>query len=173
MVAVKEKLFPDLSEDCWLLFADGFGSRTARLLFSWVERFEGSAVPPRNPLPIPIRDWCQRWNCGLRPDLLPSSTRTLYHHVAANSASRRLGEIASIGIGYASCAGGFVTCARPKRRFGAFPLAATSDGSEFPRTADRKPHQSNTRSMDARRRSHDAAADSQDSSTAGRSSRLP
>ena len=25
LVAVREKLFPDLSEDCWLLYADGYG----------------------------------------------------------------------------------------------------------------------------------------------------
>ncbi len=107
VVAVKKKLFPDLSEDCWLLFADGFGSRTEHLLFSCVERFDSSAVPPRDPLRIPIRDWRQKWNCRLRPYLLPSSTRTLYHHVAGNSASRRLGEIASIGIGYVSGANDF------------------------------------------------------------------
>jgi tRNA1(Val) A37 N6-methylase TrmN6 len=27
IVAVREKLFPDLSQDCWLLYADGFGGR--------------------------------------------------------------------------------------------------------------------------------------------------
>lgn len=102
VVAVKKKLFPDLSEDYWLLFADGFGSRTAHPLFSWVARFDSSAVPPRNALRIPIRDWREKWNRGPRPSLLPSATRTLYQHVAANSASRRPGEIASIGIGYVS-----------------------------------------------------------------------
>lgn len=107
VVAVKKKLFPDLSEDCWLLFADGFGSRTEHLLFSWVERFDSSAVPPCDPLRIPIREWREKWNCRLRPYLLPSSVRTLYRHVAANSASRRLGEIASIGIGYVSGANDF------------------------------------------------------------------
>ena len=107
VVAVKKKLFPDLSEDCWLLFADGFGSRTEYLLFSWVERFDSSSVPPRDPLRIPIREWREKWNCRLRPYLLPSSTRTLYQHVAADSASRRLGDIASIGIGYVSGANDF------------------------------------------------------------------
>ncbi|MXY70635.1 MAG: N-6 DNA methylase [Acidobacteriia bacterium] len=107
VVAVKKKLFPDLSEDCWLLFADGFGSRTEHLLFSWVERFDSSAVPPRDPLRIPIREWRKKWNRRLRPYLLPSATRTLYQHVAANSASRRLGEIASVGIGYVSGANDF------------------------------------------------------------------
>ena len=34
IVAVRTKLFPDLSEDCWLLHAGGFGGRAAELRFS-------------------------------------------------------------------------------------------------------------------------------------------
>jgi adenine-specific DNA-methyltransferase len=30
LVAVRDKLFPDLSEDCWLLYADGFEGQTRR-----------------------------------------------------------------------------------------------------------------------------------------------
>ncbi len=108
IVAVKEKLFPDLSEDCWLLFADGFGAGgTEHLLLSSLDRFERSAVPPRNPMQIHVRQWRDEWHCRLRPFLLPASTRALYRQVAASPSSKRLGEIASIGIGYVSGANDF------------------------------------------------------------------
>ena len=107
VVAVKEKLFPDLSEDCWLLFSDGFGSRTEHLLFSSIEQFDRSAVPPRDPMQIRASEWRDAWHCRLRPFLLPASTRALYRQVAANPSSKRLGEIASIGIGYVSGANDF------------------------------------------------------------------
>ena len=107
IVAVKEKLFPDLSEDCWLLFADGFGERTEHLLFSSIEQFDRSAVPPRDPMQVRLREWREEWNSRLRPFLLPASTRALYRRVAANPSSKRLGEIASIGIGYVSGANNF------------------------------------------------------------------
>lgn len=107
IVAIKEKLFPDLSEDCWLLFADGFGARTEHLLFSSLERFERSSVPPCNPMQIRVGEWREEWNCRLRPFLLPSATRAIYRRLAANPRSKRLGEIASIGIGYVSGANDF------------------------------------------------------------------
>ena len=39
LVAVRQKIFPDLSEDVWLLHAEGFGSQTNRVQFAKAESF--------------------------------------------------------------------------------------------------------------------------------------
>ena len=49
IVAVREKLFPELSEDCWLLYADGRGGATENIRFSVVDRFVPSSEPPATP----------------------------------------------------------------------------------------------------------------------------
>ena len=107
IIAIKEKLFPALSEDCWLLYADGFGGSTDRLLFTAIDRLEASSVPPREAQSISVHEWRTAWNCRLRPYLIPERARALYRQIATSHASRRLGEIASIGIGYVSGANDF------------------------------------------------------------------
>ena len=57
VVALRGKLFPDLAEDCWLLYADGFGGQTTEILFSALDRFEVELVPPRPDVTIPVTDW--------------------------------------------------------------------------------------------------------------------
>lgn len=46
IVAVREKFFPELSEDCWLLYAAGFGEATCELRLSVMDRFAACATPP-------------------------------------------------------------------------------------------------------------------------------
>ena len=48
VVAVREKLFPQLSEDCWLLYADGFGGSTEEIRFTPRDRFHPSREPPQH-----------------------------------------------------------------------------------------------------------------------------
>ena len=62
IVAIREKLFPHLSEDCWLLYADGFGGSTDELRFSALETFQPSARPPAQHTPVPVREWTDVWN---------------------------------------------------------------------------------------------------------------
>ena len=107
VIAVQKKLFPDLSEDCWLLFADGAGDRTDSIELSILGRFECSSEPPRPTLSIPADEWRNVWNRRIRPFLMLKDARDLYREIAQHPASRRLGEIASVGIGYVSGANDF------------------------------------------------------------------
>ena len=107
VVAVKRKLFPELSEDCWLLYAEGFGGRTDDILLSVVETFRLSSRPPRQTLCVPVSEWRELWNRRLRPFLTSAIARNLYQLAVSHRLSRRLGDIASIGIGYVSGANDF------------------------------------------------------------------
>jgi len=107
LVAVRSKLFPTLSEDCWLLYADGFGGQTAELHFTALETFKPTARPPRQAVAVSVQEWRSLWRCRLRPFLLPSAARDLYRLAAAHPQSRRFGDIANIGIGYVSGANDF------------------------------------------------------------------
>jgi adenine-specific DNA methylase len=107
IVAIREKLFPNLSEDCWLLYADGFGHRTHEILFSVLDRFYPSKAPPRQAVKVPVTEWRELWNGRLRPYLLSEQVRSLYAEVAKHSDTQRFGDIATIGIGYVSGANDF------------------------------------------------------------------
>ena len=107
VVAIKEKVFPRLSEDCWLLFADNAGCRTDSIRLSRVERFVSGTVPPPVSEQIPVDVWRTRWRSRLRPFLLPQRVRHTYERMAADPAAVRLGQIAQVGIGYVSGANDF------------------------------------------------------------------
>ena len=107
LVAVREKLFPDLSEDCWLLFADGYGGRTSEIRLTICERFSPSATPPRATMRVEVMDWRETWRRRLRPFLMPKAARALYQLVAADPESFRLNQAAQTGIGYVSGANDF------------------------------------------------------------------
>lgn len=107
VVAVRSKLFPDLNEDCWLLYADGFGGRTSEIRLSVVETFKPSARPPRNFIRVSASSWRQDWKRRLRAYLLPSEARSIYQEVANDLFTRRLGDIARVGIGYVTGANDF------------------------------------------------------------------
>ncbi|MDD9981270.1 MAG: hypothetical protein OXU81_07915 [Gammaproteobacteria bacterium] len=40
VTAMRTKLFPELSKNCWLLHADGFGGSTTELCFSVLDHFK-------------------------------------------------------------------------------------------------------------------------------------
>ena len=107
VVAIREKIFPRLSEDCWLLFADNAGCRAEGIRFSRLERFTPGGMPPAVSELISVDEWRVRWGARLRPFLLPTRVRNLYTRVAADPGSVRLGQIAQIGIGYVSGANEF------------------------------------------------------------------
>jgi adenine-specific DNA-methyltransferase len=102
IVAVREKLFPDLSEDCWLLYVDGFGGKTSEIRFSPLERFEWSARPPRQYVSVAVEEWRNRWNRRLRPFLVTRKARELYADATAAPGNKRLMDFAKVGIGYVS-----------------------------------------------------------------------
>lgn len=102
VVAVREKLFPDLSEDCWLLYTDGFGGSTDHIRFTVQERFAWSARPPEAGECVSMTEFQGVWNRRLRPFLLPPAIRDLYRIAATDEGSRRFTDIAQVGIGYVS-----------------------------------------------------------------------
>jgi adenine-specific DNA-methyltransferase len=109
VVAVRSKLFPDLSEDCWLLYTEGRGGRTDSIRFTALETFKpvNAKRPPRDGEDIPVAEWRTVWSRRLRPFLMPASARALYRLAAEHPGSIRFGEAASIGIGYVSGANDF------------------------------------------------------------------
>ena len=128
VVAVRRKLFPRLSEDCWLLFADGFGDATDEIGFAAVDAIRFEDVPPRPHIRIDVAEWRSAWRRRLRPYLLAPRTRALYlaaadaadgrHSSMAEAASAglascvrsaptRFGALADISLGYVSGANDF------------------------------------------------------------------
>ena len=99
IVAVRHKIFADLSEDCWLLYAEGCGGATDEILLSPMTRFGFMARPPSIGVRVTVREW-RRWNFRLRPFLLSHEARDLYVAAAAEARTVRLGQVAKVGIGY-------------------------------------------------------------------------
>lgn len=106
VIGIRERLFAQLSEDCWLLFATGYGGSTKTIAFSALDRFEFSANPPRMSVDITVSEWKQ-WNSRLRPFLLPSNAREMYMTAKESRKALRLGNVARIGIGYVTGANDF------------------------------------------------------------------
>ncbi len=106
IVAIREKLFHALSEDCWLLYADGFGGRAKEIRLTALHHFSTSAKPPQKGLRISLKEW-REWNRRLRPFLISGEARDYYRAIADQPGAKRLGELASIGIGYVSGANDF------------------------------------------------------------------
>lgn len=102
IVAVRDKLFPTLSEDCWLLYANGYGGKAAHIDLTVTDRFKPTKSPLKATMRIDLEEWRSVWNRRLRPYVLPASARALYGAVALNAASHRFGDFAQVGIGYVS-----------------------------------------------------------------------
>jgi adenine-specific DNA-methyltransferase len=107
VVAVRDKLFPDLSEDCWLLYADGFEGRTSEIRLSVLNQFEPSRRPPREYIKISAQEWRTDWNRRLRPFVMNAEARELYRGLRYRGDTARLGDVALVGIGYVSGANDF------------------------------------------------------------------
>lgn len=106
LVAVRHKIFPELSEDVWLLYADGFGDITDHFQLTAIDWFTYSYAPPAAHQRISAREW-REWNCRLRPFLVSQAVRDLYSEVLLRSGTKRLGAIARVGIGYVTGANDF------------------------------------------------------------------
>lgn len=106
VVAVRRKLFPHLSEDCWLLYCEGFGGRTRFFRFSALDEFDFAPVPPPAFQLVSFNQW-HLWNRRLRPFLMPALARDLYQALASGPDATRLGDVARVGIGYVTGANDF------------------------------------------------------------------
>lgn len=107
VIAVRDKLFPALSEDCWLLYAEGFGGVASHIDLTVCDHFKPSKERPKATVRVDLAEWRTVWSRRLRPYLLPAELRALYGRAATHPNSRRLGSIASVGIGYVSGANSF------------------------------------------------------------------
>jgi adenine-specific DNA-methyltransferase len=106
IVAVREKLFPDLSEDVWLLFCTGFGGMTGHIGFEAVERFTQIGGAPEFHQTVPTAEWRQVGH-RLRPFLLPRRIRARYEELSNHHGVHQLSELAHAGIGYVTGANDF------------------------------------------------------------------
>lgn len=106
LLAVRNKIFHELSEDVWFLYAGGFGERANEILLASEEKFFFCSEPPADGVRISVNEW-QRWSYRLRPFLIGEAARDLYRHVIEQPTSRRLGSIAQVGIGYVTGANDF------------------------------------------------------------------
>jgi hypothetical protein len=106
VIAVKEKMFPELSEDAWLLYADGFGDRGHEFLLTPVQRFTYLGSPPDTGMHVSEAQW-RAWNGRLRPFLLQPNLLAQYRAIACDARSQRLGDVARVGIGYVTGANDF------------------------------------------------------------------
>jgi hypothetical protein len=102
IVAVRTKLFPALSEDCWLLYTDGFGGKADAIHLTIMDKFVPGRAPPKPTVKIDLEEWRTVWNRRLRPYLLPQSVRRVYAAALADPETHRLSDFASVGIGYIS-----------------------------------------------------------------------
>ena len=89
VVAVRRKFFPRLSEDCWLLFADGFGAAAGEIGFTAVETIQTENPLPRPTIRIDVAEWRSAWRRRLRPYLLGARTRALYQEPQPPPTPRR------------------------------------------------------------------------------------
>lgn len=107
ILAIRRKLFPHLSEDCWLLFAEGFGGTTDHIHFAQVERFHQDSLSDCPFTQVPVSEWRSDWNQRLRPYLLNRGQRSAYLDATRCENSLCLGNIATVGIGYVTGANDF------------------------------------------------------------------
>jgi hypothetical protein len=106
LLAVRQKIFPELSEDVWLLYAEGFGDHTQSIHFARTERFSATSSPPAAEEVISLAEW-ERWNFRMRPLLLRNNVRKLYQRIRDSGKAIPLGKIARVGIGYVTGANDF------------------------------------------------------------------
>jgi hypothetical protein len=106
IVAIREKVFRNLSEDAWLLFADGFGGTAKCIELSVLDRFTASANPPQALRRVSLESW-ERCRGRLRRWLLPDDVLTAYESLEECDRTYRLGSVADVGIGYVTGANDF------------------------------------------------------------------
>lgn len=101
IVALREKLFPHLSQDAWLLFAGGRGGRTEEIGFTTVDRFSPNLDPDHPQRSISLRMW-RELGGRLRKFLIPEATLETYTAMTRRAGVSRIGEVADVTIGYVS-----------------------------------------------------------------------
>lgn len=99
IIAIKEKIFTQLSEDAWLLYAEGYGGTTSEIAFSVCSSFCASEAPPKPSKIVSMDDW-HRNGRRLRKFILPTDVLPYYEHLSSRKEVVTLGSVARTGIGY-------------------------------------------------------------------------
>ncbi|MGO8676001.1 MAG: N-6 DNA methylase [Limisphaerales bacterium] len=136
VVAFREKLFPALSEDCWLLHCAGFGGRTGEILLTALEEFHPLEAPPESVRRISLASW-RKSGCRLRKFLLPERGARLYDALAGMPGVRRFSEVGHAGIGYVTGANDFFHVRPTEAQFWGLPpqvlRVAVRKGEQLPK----------------------------------------
>jgi adenine-specific DNA-methyltransferase len=108
----QKRLFPELSEDTLLLLAEGKGADgTSRLLWHdlpHADALKELRLSDRRPLPAtPLAADIADGNQRLIEYFVPQKARDLYREIKKHAATRRLGDLADVGIGYVTGANDF------------------------------------------------------------------
>ncbi|MBN1361603.1 MAG: hypothetical protein JW993_13475 [Sedimentisphaerales bacterium] len=106
VIAIQDRVFSGLSEDCWLLYADGFGGSTDHIRLTQRQSFCYDPQVPQDFERVSLTDW-RHWRSRLRPFLLPGAIRSFYRELADGPTTVRLGDVARVGIGYVTGANSF------------------------------------------------------------------
>jgi hypothetical protein len=120
VAAFREKLFPALSEDCWLLHCAGFAGRTDEILLSALEEFHPLDAPPQSVRRVSLASW-RKSGCRLRKFLLPERGTALYDALAGLPGVRRFSEVGHAGIGYVTGANDFFHVRPTEAQFWGLP----------------------------------------------------
>lgn len=99
IIAYKEKLFPKLSEDCWLLVCRKFGGRTKSLRLTTRDCFKPLKHLPAVTREVSLAQW-EAAGGRLRPFLLTSHQTGLYFSLLQDPKVLRHGDLATASIGY-------------------------------------------------------------------------
>lgn len=143
VIAIKEKIFPRLSEDVWLLFADGFGGATEEMgLIKW-DTLRLADAPPEPTARVTLGEW-RRHGCRLRKHLVAGSLLERYAAWSEKPGIVRLGDIAKVGIGYVTGANDFFHLRPSAARSLGIPSGilrpAIRRGEQLPRHEVREEH---------------------------------
>lgn len=106
LVAIRQTVFTDLSQDVWLLYADGYGENTDHIALSVWDQFKSVLRRPNTFQRVSSKQW-ESWGCRLRPFLVTNGVRQLYERLRESSQTQQLGDAARVGIGYVSGANDF------------------------------------------------------------------
>jgi adenine-specific DNA-methyltransferase len=106
IVAIRRRLFERLSEDAWLLYAEGFRDSTDHIVLTQLDEFERSGALASEGTVVALSDW-EKWRYRLRPFLLGADIRAAYERLCEAPDTLRLQSIARVGIGYVTGANDF------------------------------------------------------------------
>lgn len=105
-----ERLFPELSQDTLLIFADGLGGKSKQIRlkrFQCISELETQfRLRPTFGTGVSTRI-LESTNGRLRDHFLPPELRMLYDRLAGSPKICRLGDLADVGIGYVTGANDF------------------------------------------------------------------